>query len=313
MYMSKIKTGLRLLKNKRRILLKVIFDKMNKYGMLHWLSDSTFLKINYWLNFGRRLNLKDPIVFNEKLQWLKLYDRRPEYVTMVDKIAVKDYVAKRIGSEYIIPTLGIWDRPEDVDWDLLPNQFVIKWNHDSGSIVICKDKQNFDKEEAIKKLQYGAKVNGFWYGREWPYKNVKPQLLAEKYMEDETGELKDYKWFCFDGKARCLFIASDRQKKDVDTKFDFFDTNFVHLPFTNGHPNSTGVIEKPKSFEKMKELAEKLSQGYPHLRVDFYDIKGHLYFGEFTLYHWSGLVPFEPETWDYTFGSWLNLPSKQKL
>lgn len=305
-----IKTAARLLINDRRKFLYVFFCKLNERGLLHWLSDKSFLRLNYWLIFGRKINLDAPQSFSEKLQWLKLYDRRPEYVTMVDKIAVKEFVAKRIGPEYIIPTLGVWDRPDDIDWETLPDQFVLKWNHDSGSIVICKDKHTFNKEEAIKKLRYGEKVNGFWYGREWPYKNVKPQILAEKYMEDESGELKDYKWFCFDGNAKCLFIASDRQKKNVDTKFDFYDTNFVHLPFTNGHPNSNEEIVKPKSFGQMKELAEQLSLGYPHVRVDFYDINGHLYFGEFTFYHWSGLMPFEPEEWDYTFGSWLNLPSK---
>lgn len=304
-------TGLRLIKSNRRVFLYVVFDKMNKHGMLHWLNDSTFLKIYYWLTFGKKLRLKDPIFFNEKLQWLKLYDHRLEYVSMVDKIAVKDYIAKRIGAEYIIPTLGVWDRPEDIDWDILPNQFVLKWNHDSGSIVICKDKNKFDREAAIKKLSYGAKVNGFWYGREWPYKGVSPKLLAEKYMEDsKTSELRDYKVFCFDGVVKIVLIASDRQKKGEEVKFDFFDVEGNHLNIVNNHPQASVIPELPVTFNKMVALAEKLSQGFPHLRVDFYEVNGDVYFGEITLYHGSGFMNWKPDEWNEIMGNWLHLPNR---
>lgn len=311
--MSKIHTIGRLLANDRRGFLYIIFDKLNKKGLLHWLSDADFLRMDYRLKFGEKLNLSNPQTFNEKLQWLKLHDHRPEYVTMVDKIAVKDYVAERIGSEYIIPTLGVWDKPEDIDWESLPNQFVLKWNHDSGSIVICRDKITFDREAAIKKLSYGAKVNGFWYGREWPYKGVNPQLLAEKYMEDNaTCELRDYKVFAFGGEARFVLVASDRQKKNGEVKFDYFDINKGHLNIVNEHPNSSELPHLPASFDKMIVLAEEISKGYPHMRVDFYEVNGMVYFGEITLYHGSGLMSWKPDEWNYTMGSWITLPEKAK-
>lgn len=308
-----MKTAARLITKNRRVFLRVIFDKLNKQGLLRWLSDKSFLKMDYWLRFGKKLNLKNPKTFNEKLQWLKLYDRRPEYVTMVDKIAVKDYVAKRIGSEFIIPTLGVWDKPEDIDWNSLPNQFVLKWNHDSGSIVICKDKDSFDKEAAIKKLSYGAKVNGFWYGREWPYKGVKPKLLAEKYMEDcSTCELRDYKVFTFDGKAQLLLVASERQKPREEVKFDYFDIEKGHLSIVNNHPNATVPPKVPEHFDEMIALAEQISAGYPHLRVDFYEVNGKIYFGEITLYHGSGLMTFKPDEWNEKMGAMIHLPKDEE-
>jgi len=310
--MSQIKTINGLLIKDRRRLLYTIFDKLNMRGMLHWVGDVAFLCMAYKLKFGKKLNLKNPLTFNEKLQWLKLYDRRHEYITMVDKIAVKGFVSERIGAEYIIPTLGVWEHPDDIDWNKLPNQFVLKWNHDSGSIVICKDKLSFDKEKAIKKLRYGDKMNGFWYGREWPYKGVKPLLLAEQYMEDtETHELRDYKVFTFDGKARLLLVASGRQAKG-EVKFDYFDENKNHLNIQNDHPNSKVLPQLPLSFDKMISLAELLSVGYPHLRVDFYEVNGKVYFGEFTLYHGSGLMNFKPDEWNERMGGWITLPENRK-
>ena len=230
---------------------------------------------------------------------------------MVDKIEAKKYVARIIGKEYIIPTLGVWDRYEDIDFRKLPNQFVLKCSHDSGGLVICRDKAKFDSNAAKRIINKSLKHNFFWYGREWPYKNVKPRILAEKYMEDEsTSELKDYKFFCFNGVVKALFIASDRFVPNEETKFDFFDANFKHLPFTNGHPNANIVPKRPESFIEMKKLAEQLSQKIPHLRVDFYEVNGKIYFGELTFSHWSGLVPFNPEMWDNKFGSWIKLPEK---
>lgn len=309
--MVKLMTAMRLLKTNRRKFLYVIIDKLNKNGLLHWLNDKTFLRLNYWLIFGKRLDMKAPQSYNEKLQWLKLYDRRPEYTLMVDKYLVKEYVASKIGEEYIIPTIGVWNSIEEIDWDGLPNQFVLKWNHDSGSIVICKDKARLDKNSAIQILRRNEHSSGYWYGREWPYKNVKPKIIAEKYMEDEDGELKDFKFFCFNGEAKAMFVATDRFNHDEDTKFDFFDSNFNHLPLTNGHPNATRIIKKPVNFEQMKQLAGKLSKGYPHIRVDFYEIKGKVYFGELTLFHWSGFVPFDPPTYDKIFGDWITLPERR--
>lgn len=281
------------------------------FKVCRFIPDKVWIQIKYRMFFGRFCNLKNPQTYNEKLQWLKLYDRKPEYTQMVDKIGAKKYVAKLIGEEYIIPTIGVWDRVEDIDWESLPNQFVLKCTHDSGGLVICRDKSKLNIAAASKKLNKSLKRNYYYMHREWPYKNVKPRIIAETYMEDESGyELKDYKWFCFNGEPKALFIATDRGVEGEETKFDFFDSDFNHLPFTNGHPNAVRGIKKPAGFEQMKQLAAQLSKGHPHLRVDFYDINGKIYFGELTFYHWSGMVPFEPEEWDITFGSWIKLPEK---
>ena len=271
--------------------------------------DRKYLELLFPLRVGYSLNLANPRTFNEKLQWLKLYNRRPEYAKMVDKVEAKKYVASIIGEEHIIPTLAVYDRAEDIDFDALPHQFVLKCSHDSGGIVICRDKSKLDREAAIKKLSRGLKKNYFYKNREWPYKGVQPRIIAEKYMTDDGEELKDYKFFCFNGKAQVMFIATDRFNKKEQTKFDFYDMEFNHLPFTNGHPNANRKIEKPHGFEEMKILAETLSKGIPHVRVDFYDIAGNVYFGEMTFYHWSGLVPFVPVEWDYKMGEMLQLPA----
>ena len=279
--------------------------------MTNILPDELFLRLEYFRRFKRFLNLKDPKSFNEKLQWLKLHDRKPEYTRMVDKYEAKQYVAERIGEEYIIPTLGVWECFDDIDFDSLPEQFVLKCTHDSGGLVICRDKAKLDIAAARKKINESLKNNYFWHRREWPYKNVKPRIIAETYMEDtQTAELRDYKFFCFDGEVKALFVATERYADNEETKFDFFDAEYNHLPFTNGHPNAAVLPEKPVCFEQMKTLAAKLSKGVPHLRIDFYEVDGRVYFGELTFSHWSGMMPFEPAQWDYTFGSWIRLPGR---
>ena len=287
----------------------VRFGYLNQLGFYRWMSDEKFLKYAYRVHLGKKLDLKHPVTFNEKMQWLKLYDRRPEYTTMVDKYAVKQYVAEKIGEEYIIPTLGVWDTFDDIDFDTLPEQFVLKCTHDSGGLVICTDKSKLDKDSIKGLLGKYLKRDYYSIHREWPYKNVKPRIIAEAYMEDSaTLELRDYKFFCFDGEVKVLFIATERSSDTEETKFDFFDENFVHLPFTNGHPNAATPPSKPQNFELMKELAKKLSNGVPHLRVDFYEADGKIYFGELTFYHWSGMVPFDPPKWDRKLGDWIKLP-----
>lgn len=283
---------------------------INAYrGKYNDMSDEEYLKRLYKARIGRELNLSHPKTFNEKIQWLKLHDRKPIYTTMVDKYTAKQYVADRIGEEYIIPTLGVWDKFEDIDFDALPNQFVLKCTHDSGGLVICRDKSSLDKQKAKEKIERSLKKNYYWSGREWPYKDVKPRIIAEQYMEDtKTEELRDYKFFCFDGVAKALFIATDRQKEDEEVKFDFYDMEFRHLDFKQGHPNASVSPAKPETFNEMRQLAEKLSKGIPHLRVDFYEVNGKAYFGELTFSHFSGMVPFNPEKWDETFGSWIRLP-----
>ncbi len=278
-------------------------------GFYDNMDDEAYLKRKYKACMGKEIHLDSPQTFNEKLQWLKLHDRKPEYTTMVDKYAVKMYVADIIGEKYIIPTLGVWNHFDEIDFDKLPNQFVLKCTHDSGGIVICKDKNKLDLKSAKKKIEKSLKQNYYWSGREWPYKDVKPRIIAEEYMIDESGyELKDYKFFCFNGEPKMMFIATDRGS---DTKFDFYDMEFNHLPFTNGHPNANKQIKKPKNYSTMLALSAKLSFGIPHVRVDFYNINGKIYFGELTFFHWSGLVPFEPEEWDYKLGSWLKLPERK--
>lgn len=278
-------------------------------GFYDNMDDEAYLKRKYKACMGKEIHLDSPQTFNEKLQWLKLHDRKPEYTTMVDKYAVKMYVADIIGEKYIIPTLGVWNHFDEIDFDKLPNQFVLKCTHDSGGIVICKDKNKLDLKSAKKKIEKSLKQNYYWSGREWPYKDVKPRIIAEEYMIDESGyELKDYKFFCFNGEPKMMFIATDR---GLDTKFDFYDMEFNHLPFTNGHPNANKQIKKPKNYSTMLALSAKLSFGIPHVRVDFYNINGKIYFGELTFFHWSGLVPFEPEEWDYKLGSWLKLPERK--
>lgn len=274
------------------------------------MSDEKYLKLRYKCIMGKELNLENPITYNEKLQWLKLYDRKPEYTKMVDKYEAKKYVSDIIGDEYIIPTLGVWEKAEDIDFDALPNEFVLKCTHDSGGMVICNDKSQLDIQSAKATLNHFLNRNFYNLHREWPYKNVKPRIIAEKYMVDESGyELKDYKFFCFDGRVNAMFIATDRNEK-TETCFDFFDRDFNHMPVINGHPNTKKELKKPQGFEKMIELAERLSIGIPQVRIDFYDINGKVYFGEMTFFHWSGLKKFEPEEYDKIFGDWITLPNK---
>ena len=274
--------------------------------------DKLFLAVKFRLTMGYWMDFSNPKTYNEKLQWLKLFDRQPEYSQMVDKAGAKEYVAKKIGEQFVIPTIGLWDRPEDIPWDELPNQFVAKVTHDSGGIVICKDKSMLDFHAAIKKLSNGLKRDYYAVSREWPYKNVKRRIIVEQYMVDESGyELRDYKFFCFNGEPKMLFIATDRENPNEETKFDFFDMDFNLLPFTNGHEHAKNTPAKPKGFDTMVKLAHKLSAGIPHVRVDFYDINGHVYFGELTFYHWSGFVPFNPTDWDSKIGEWLKLPKNE--
>ena len=274
------------------------------------IPDKMYLKIMYKKRMGKKLDLKNPKTYNEKLQWLKLYDRKKVYTKLVDKYEVKKYVAKCIGEKYIIPTLGVWDKFDDIDFDKLPNQFVLKCTHDSGGVLICKDKSKLDIKKARRKFNLILKRNFYYAAREWPYKNVKPRIIAEKYVEDKKYmELRDYKFFCFSGNVEYMFIASNRQGEG-DTYFDFFDKNFKHLNIINGHPMNPKCPNKPVNFDKMITLAEKLAKDYPHVRIDFYEVNGKVYFGEVTFYHWSGLVPFEPEEWDLKIGDLITLPKK---
>lgn len=258
---------------------------------------------------GKKLDLKNPVTFNEKLQWLKLHNQNPEYSKMVDKYEAKKWVSERIGDEYNIPTLGVWNSFDEIDFTQLPNQFVLKCTHDSGGLVICKDKSHFNKAKAKKKIEASLKRNYFLVGREYPYKAVKPKIIAEQYMEDTTTkELRDYKIFTFDGIAKALFISSDRQSGQ--TTADYFDINFKPLDFTWGYLHSKVLPSKPKSFDQMVKAAECLAKDTVELRVDFYEVNGKAYFGEMTFFDGSGFDEFHPEEWDKKFGDMIKLPEQ---
>ena len=295
--------------------MKSFIDKLKNHiywlkissGFYDGMDDEMFLKMAYKRKFGKELDLNNPVTFNEKLQWLKLHNQNPEYSKMVDKYEAKKWVAERIGDEYIIPTLGVWDSFDEIDFNQLPNQFVLKCTHDSGGLVICKDKNHFDKVKAKKKIEASLKRNYFLVGREYPYKAVKPRIIAEQYMEDTTTkELRDYKIFTFDGIAKALFISSDRQSGK--TTADYFDINFNPLDFTWGYPHSKVLPSKPKSFDQMVKAAECLAKDTEELRVDFYEVNGKAYFGEMTFFDGSGFDAFGDIKDAKMLGEWINLP-----
>ncbi|MBQ9636514.1 MAG: glycosyl transferase [Prevotella sp.] len=274
-------------------------------------SDKLYSEMRYYACMRKPLHLNPPKTFNEKLQWLKLYDRHESYSKLVDKYEVKQYVGNIIGKEYIIPTYGLWEHVDDIDFDGLPDQFVIKCTHDSQSFIICPDKKAFEVDKAKKKLRKALKFNKWYYqGREYPYKNVQPRIIAEQYLVDESGtELKDYKFFCFDGEPKVLLIVSGR---GYNQRQDFYDMDFNLLPFHRiKHPNSGLERTPPENFDQMVELAKVLSKGFPHIRVDFYNVSGKIFFGELTFFSGGGNTRFEPDEWDGILGSWINLPKAQ--
>ncbi len=275
------------------------------------LPDELYIKIMYFVHLRKLPNFNNPRTFNEKLQWLKLNDRRPEYINYVDKYKVREYIGKTIGKKYLIPLLGVWDNLDKINFDKLPNQFVLKSNHNSGGIFFCKDKSKLDKIRVINFFKKDLKRNGYWYGREWPYKKVQPKIIAEKYMidESETMSLRDYKFMCFNGNVKCSFVCSDRNTKE-GLHVTFFDLDWNILPFTRHYPSRKEGFPKPKCYEEMIKLAEKLSQGIPFVRVDFYEINGNVYVGELTFYPGSGFEEFTPESADEWLGSFIKLPQK---
>lgn len=304
--MSKIKAAVNTFVNNRKAFMALI---VKNFSVL--FGDKVYLQLIFKYHMGYNLNLQNPSTYSEKLQWLKLYDRKPIYTKLVDKHEVKSYVREKAGRQYVIPELGIWDNPCDIDWDNLPQRFVLKTTHGGGNtgVVVCKDKCKLDRDLTIKRLKQSMKQDLYRDSREWPYKNVPKRVIAEEYMEDAaTQELRDYKFFCFDGEVQFLFVGSERQKPGEDVKFDFFDKDYKHIDLRQGHPNSKVLPQKPSCFEEMKEVAEKLSQGIPHVRVDLYEANEHVYFGEMTFYHFGGIVPFEPSKWDIVFGEMLKLP-----
>lgn len=287
--------------------------KLKKFVLsrMHFLPDEVLVKKMFKARMGYKLDLNNPETFNEKLQWLKINDRRDIYTSLVDKYQVKGIVEKEIGEKYVIPTLGVYDSFDDIDFDKLPNQFVIKCTHDSGGLIVCKNKDTFNKKTARKKITKCLKKNFYYNYREWPYKNVKPRIIVEKYMEDKNdGELIDYKVMCFNGKAKMIFTCTERFGDGL--KVTFFDLDWNKLPFARHYPSSDKKIKRPKNLNKMIDFSEKMSCGMPFVRMDWYEIDGALYFGEYTFYPGTGMEEFNPEEWDKKLGDWIELPRLDK-
>lgn len=284
-----------------------IIVKLDNHRIIR-LSDEKYIKYVYKHKIGKKLNLNNPQTFNEKLQWLKLNNRNDLYTIMVDKYEVKNYIANIIGNEYVIPTIGIYNSFDEIDFEKLPSQFVIKCTHDSGGIVICKDKSKFDIKKAKKIINKFLKRKYFYVYREWPYKNVKPRIIVEQYMEDENyNELKDYKLFCFNGIPKIFLVCSERFSSNNMCE-TWFNENWELLSLIENKHRIDKNINKPLNFERMKEYASKIAKDMPFVRVDFYEIRKKIYFGEITFYPASGYEKFEPKEWDKKLGDMIKLP-----
>lgn len=275
------------------------------------MQDNEYLERKYEATMGKQLELTHPKRFNEKVQWLKLYNRNPEYITMVDKYKVKDYVAGIIGDEYIIPTLGVWDNPDEIDFDALPNQFVLKCNHNSGlGMYICRDKSKMDIRRVKRDLRKGLRQDYYLPGREWPYKDVKRKIIAEKYISNGEEGLTDYKVHNFNGVPKFILVCKDRFKSSGLTE-DFFSITWEHLDVKRPKNSySSEPITQPEELKEILKLSAKLSKNIPFVRADFYIVNHHVYFSELTFFPASGFEPYEPEEWDYIFGNYLKLPNE---
>ena len=264
-----------------------------------------YIKIFYYLHLKSWPNLKTPHTFSEKLNWLKLHDRNPLYTKLIDKYTVKDYVSKKIGADKVIPLLGVWNSFDEIDFDHLPEKFVLKCTHDSGGFMVCKDRSTFSKVKARSFFNRELRKNYYWNKREWPYKDIQPRIIAEKFMEDGDGDaLTDYKFFCFNGEPKMMYISKD---VSADPRTDFYDMDWNYLPFKFKDPHADVRPSMPDKFEEMKEIARTLSKGIPHVRVDMYLINNHIFFGEMTFFHNSGFFSVTPEEWDDIIGGWLEL------
>ncbi len=285
----------------------VVFDRLGIYGKI---TDRKYLEKFYKAKTGKRLNLDNPKTFNEKIQWCKLYDHKTGYNKMVDKCDVKDYVADKIGIEYIIPTIGVWQNFDEIDFSSLPQQFVLKCTHDSGGLIICRDKSKLDLSSAKKRIEISLSHNFYKRGREWVYKDLKPRIIAEEYMQDgETECLPVFKFFCFSSQPKIIqVIQNDKTEKET---IDYFDTQWNRLDLRQNFPNSENPLDKPEQLAEMVALAHKLSEDKKgFLRVDFYVVNGKIYFSEYTFYSDDGMAKFHPEEWDSILGDWFELPDK---
>lgn len=289
---------------------RLILVHVLKWRVCRLLPDSVFVSLKYWAVAKKKLNLKHPASYNEKIQWLKLNDRNPLYTQLVDKVAVRSYIKKSIGEQYLVPQIGVYRSVDEIRWDELPEQFVLKANHTSGDVLICTDSHSFDREKAIRQMQTWLQKNYYWYNREWPYKGVEPRIICEPYLVDESGyELKDYKIYVFHGEPKLIQVDFDRytdHKRNIYTpEWEYVDVMF-HYPT---HPEIK--IEKPKKLDEMLTLAKKLSAGMIHARIDFFVVEQKIYVGEITLYKGGGFAPFSPESFALAMGEWIHLPIEQ--
>ena len=288
-----------------------LYPSLTWRGLTRFVPDELHLKLMFREKMGCWPDLKNPKGFNEKLQWLKLHDRNPLYTTLVDKYRVKQWVAERIGGQYVTPTCAVWERAEDIDISGLPERFVLKTNHDCGGIAICRDRATFDLDAAKEKLAKHLKRNYYWGCREWPYKDVRPLVFAEEYLDPSMGAdpaagITDYKIMCFGGEPRCEFTCTGRAGGDL--RVDFFDNEWNHLPFTRHYPNADVPPDAPHDLAGMLSAARELAAGFPFVRVDFYEVAGRRIFGEMTFYPGGGFEEFDPYEWDKRLGSWIELP-----
>lgn len=274
------------------------------------MPDKLYLQLTYQWKMGAKLNLDHPATFNEKLNWLKLYDRKPEYTNMADKYAVREIVKRKIGEQYLIPLLGVYDSPNEIDYSNLPEQFVLKCTHDSGSVIICKNKDLIDKNAIIDALNKSCKTNYYWGSREWVYKNIKPRVIAEKLMVDESGkELKDYKIYNFNGKPYLIQVDFGRF---TNHQRNLYDLEWNYIPEQIEYPTNENVkIQKPKKLDEMLRLASILSEGIPNLRTDFYSINNNIYFGELTFYQEAGFAHFTSDAFALLLGNKICLDGIQ--
>ena len=299
--MSKLGTALSLLKNPCELVIG-----LDKNGLTRWMSDKMFAKISFRGVMGEKLNLDHPKTFNEKLQWLKVYEHRPEYTALVDKLSAKDVVGKQIGTQHIVPLLGSWDDATQIDFDGLPDRFVLKCNHDQGSVVLVQDKTKLDRAAVIKKLNRKLRHNAYFGTREHPYKDIHPKVFAEEYLGKD---IIDYKFYCFDGKPKFLYCGQGLTE-DHSLKIDFFDLEWNLMPFYRTDYHRLGRIPKPMRLEEMIDIARMLSESIPFVRIDLFEVNGQVYFSEFTLCPASGFMPFVPKEYDAIVGEWLKIPGE---
>ena len=298
--MRKIKTFIRLLfKDRNRF-----WISLGQKGYLNYTSDKWYLSRIYKEHIGEKLNLDNPITYNEKIQWIKLYDRKTEYIKRVDKYEVRNFVKDKIGEEYLIPIIGIYNSVEEIQWDKLPNKFVLKCTHSSHANIICLDKEKLDIEHSKKLLRGWMNNNLFWFGREWAYKDVPPRIICEEFMDNNGKEIDDFKVMCFNGEPR---LIQHHQNRTENHTLDFYDKNWNKTTIAQGVPTSSNITHRPEKLNEMLDISRSLAENTYFSRIDLYYINNKIYFGEITYYPTSGLTPFDNKKDDILIGSWINL------